>query len=46
VKSNLRLEDLSSPAASEPPKSGTLLTMSFRKSKTLKLWTHCFLKTS
>ena len=29
---------------SEPPKSGTLLTMSLRKSKTLNACTHCFLE--
>lgn len=34
----------SSPAVSEPPKSGTLLTISLKKSNTLKVWTHCFLR--
>jgi hypothetical protein len=33
----------SSKAASGPPKSGTLLTISLRKSNTLKVCTHCFL---
>ena len=34
---------LSSPQESAPPRSGTLLTTSVRKSKELYLFTHCFL---
>lgn len=34
----------SSAVATEPPKSETLLTISFRKSKILKVCTHCFLQ--